>query len=69
MSAKPVAMYTFVCDVCGKDAFQGGEVVAWDSEDSAELMALESEFHRTDDDRIVCWDCWSRSLDDEDGDA
>jgi hypothetical protein len=63
MTAKPVTMFTFVCDACGVDAFAGGETVAWESADSAEVMALESEFHRTDADRIVCWDCWARSID------
>ena len=66
MSVQPVTMYTVHCDICNKDAFDGGETIAWESEDSAVVMALESEFRRLDDGRIVCWDCWSRSIDEED---
>ena len=67
MSVKPVTMYTVVCDECGRDAFEGGEYVAWSEQDQALEMARElvesgewSEHggkHRCEDHNPFCTRC------------
>lgn len=42
MSVKPVTFYTIVCDVCGKDANEGGEFSAWSDSEGALAVFDES---------------------------
>jgi hypothetical protein len=49
-------MYVAVCDGCGAK-HETEDWVAWTDADSAVEVALNSEWWREDDGRLLCWDC------------
>lgn len=59
-----VTMHTVKCDVCGKEAFEGREVVAWDSADFARDMSGE-EGWTNDGEKDYCPDCYRHTGDGE----
>lgn len=65
MALKEVAMYTVVCDGCGKDAGEGAEIVAWSDRDGALETADYSDWsvHRADG-RHLCDECSFKENDD-----
>jgi predicted acetyltransferase len=60
---KKVDCFTVVCDLCGKDAFEGDEINGWNDESFAESYAEDEDF-KTDGDKHYCPDCYHYDDDD-----
>lgn len=50
-----VDMYRVVCDGCGK--IDDGDYAAWESDETARQMAVDSEWVPVGDDKDYCPDC------------
>jgi hypothetical protein len=66
MTFKSVTMWTIQCDACGKEAFEGQEIVAWSDKTGAEMSLIDNadwsidpsgHLHRCPDHNPFCERC------------
>jgi hypothetical protein len=54
---KEVVMYRAECDGCGRLHGDGEDIIAWESANSAQEMALCSDWVQHPDGRWFCFEC------------
>lgn len=62
MSIVVSAMYTVMCDKCGRSADDGTEYAGWGDEGSAEDIAVDADYFK-DGDKHFCSDCREEDTD------
>ena len=60
-----VTMFAAKCDNCKKELYEGSEYSCMGDEIAVSMDMGNSEWHKTDDDKHYCCDCWSYDENDE----
>jgi hypothetical protein len=62
---KAKEFFTVICDSCGKDAFENGEIGAWNTRSIAEEIAIESHDYVEIKGKHYCPNCIKWDEDEE----